>query len=420
MKRVKQRNKIAPSMWWSSIVLFVIWMLFFLNKDFVLNSDLRLHYEFALQLPSVLRIGLKAFEQQVKYARAISYPAWHIFFLIVYEIFSIISDRLGFTDNVETLSLLSQAVVNSALLLFCFWIIFYVYKRYYKMEKKWAQIFAVAIMFVGPIYFPLVHKSYYIGQFTANPWHNPTSFAVKPIAVVTFFLYCWIYNQHNKVIKKDKRMENLSLSIFSLCLFVSGYLKPNFYQVFVPALFAFCVIDVFRTKFKSFIFCLKTGIAVLPVCIMALLQYMISFTAVGNKVMLRPFQVWSHFTPNILGSFIISMAFPIASYSLGGRLKKRAKEDAAFPLSILFFLSAVSQFILFSFEEGWTSGDFVWGVYLATLIIFIVESSNNIKKCIRKEDVNIKTAIVFILFGLHVLCGIGYFCACYIFDSFYI
>ena len=423
MKRVKRRNRIYRknhSMLWNSIVLFIIWMLFFLNRDFVINCDLRLHYEFALQLPTVLKIGLKEFEQKVKYAHILSYPGWHIFFLLVYKSFSVLSGRFGLTVNTENLSILSQAVVNSVLLLLTFWIIFYVNKIFYKMEKKWAQIFAVGIMFVGPIYLPLVHKTYYIGQFTANPWHNPTSFAVRPIAVATFFLYCWIWNQHNDVIKRiNRRKENLLLLVFSLSLLISGYLKPSFYQIFVPALFAFCVIDVLRTKFKSFVFCMKTAMAVLPVCVMALLQYLTSFITVGNKVILSPFKVWSYFTPNIVGSFVISMAFPIASYLFCRYSEKRTQHDSTFLLSILLFGSAVSQFVLFSFEEGWTAGDFVWGVYLATLIVFIVES-NNVKKFIQKEGMNIKSALVAFLLSLHVLCGVGYFCACYILDAFYI
>lgn len=400
--------------------LFFLWMIFFLNKEFVYNCDLRLHYEFALQLPSIFEMGIGRFEEEVKYAHILSYPGWHLLFLLFYNILSNICGLLGIAANTGTLSVISQAILNSLVLILTFYAVVCVYRRYYKVAEKWAWTFGVIIMFVGPLYLHIVNPSYYIGQFTANPWHNPTTFIVKPITIGVFFLYCWIWKKHNSTSTIEvKKQENKLLIIFGLCLLISGYFKPSFYQSFVPALFVFCVIDVFRTKFKNFIFCLKTGIAVFPVCLIALIQYLTSFTAVGNRVILKPFEVWEYFTPHIVGSFMLSMAFPILSFFLCRRAEKKEKFEPSFLLGILFFLSALTQFILFSFEEGWAFGDFVWGVYLATLIVFII-GVNNLYHYMCEKGIDVKGIIATAFLGLHLICGLGYFCACYVLDSFYI
>ena len=406
-----------------SIGLFIIWLIFFLNEEFVLSNDLILHSEFALKLPDLPEMGIQNFSQKVKYSHILSYPGWHILFLGIFSICERVSEFLDISTGKEALSVVAQAIENAALLVLTFRIIVSVNGRYYGLDKKWSDIFGVIVMFVGPLYIPIVNRRYYIGQFTANPWHNPTTFAIKPLAVGTFFLYCWIWKRHRRFLntdrlgKKERKKENISLCGFSLCLLIGAYLKPNFYQVFVPALFCFCVIDVIRSRFRSLFFCIKTGFSVMPVCAMALAQYLTSFTASDNKVVFRPFEVWGSFTGNMAGSLLVSIAFPVEAYLLCSVPEKKS-EDPALLLSILVFVSGISQFILFSFEEGGGAGDFVWGVYLAVLFLFIV-GCNRVFKYIRvKKRLDWKGMIAVLLLSLHFLCGVGYFLGCFLCNSF--
>lgn len=408
-----------------SISMFVMWLAFYLNKDFVVNSDLRLHYEFALELPKLFEMGIRKFSQEVRYSHILSYPGWHIIFLIIYSICNSICRLLKLPINSETCSIVAQAIENSMLVIVSFYIILSVYKKYFKMSKKWACLFSLAMMYVGPLYLPVINSKYYLGQFTANPLHNPTTLAVKPFAIGIFFFYCWILDEHNKVMysgqvhKKQIICENVSLAVFGMSLLVSAWLKPSFYQIYLPALFAFCVLDCIKTRFKKLKFYIKTGIALLPMGIMILVQYVTSFIRTGNNIVVKPFEVWGIFSNNMPGSFILSLAFPILAYLLYRGIRKNFVANTASIFAMLVFASAFGQFILFSFDIGADAGDFIWGVYLATSIIFMI-GIGILWEYVKKVGINLKSSVAILMFCLHLICGIVYFGACFLQGSYFI
>lgn len=388
------------------LILMVVWIVFYLNKTYVLSCDLRLHYEVALKLHLILEGGMQLFKDSTKYVQIIGYPGWHIIFLII----NYLCRYLPLEISEDMLPIVAQAIENSVVLVITFRLIKLVYQRYFKINELWSNIFSIMMMFVGPLYLPIVNIKYYLGQFTANPWHNPTTIIVKPFAIGAFFLYCYIYDNRNNA----KNRTNILLVCFSALLVIGGIMKPSFYETFVPALFVFCVVDVIITRFKSLWFCIKTGFAVIPVCILALVQCALTFTKEGiGGIILAPFAEWSNFTNNYVGSFLISFAFPIAVFCIVG-FKKYIKKSYVL-LSILLLCSSLSQFIVFGFENGGGAGDFIWGVYLAVAILFIVCSYMLWEYGKDKRDT--KYYVTALIFGLHFLCGVGYFVACYIIGS---
>lgn len=72
-----------------AILLFVIFLLFYLNETFVCdagNSDMEPHFRFALNIPLVFELGLKQFEKEIPYGIIIAYPMWHLLFDVIYII----------------------------------------------------------------------------------------------------------------------------------------------------------------------------------------------------------------------------------------------------------------------------------------------------------------------------------------------
>ena len=326
------------------VLLMVIFLLFFLNRDFISSSDMDEHYKFALKLHLLFDVGIDRFREEVQYAHIISYPAWHLFFLLIYYIVDKVGQLFRYNADGENLAIVSQAIENTILVLTSYEIVVLCYEKYYRLKKTIAIILGVVITFVGPIYLPLISRKYYLGQFTANPWHNPTIFMARPIAIFCFFLYCYLYNQRTEGITKKK--ENSMFISFSVGLLVSAFCKPSFYQALLPALFVFCIIDMLVTKFKYIEFSIKTAIAVLPVCVLAIVQYLTSFGDGYNTIKFAPFEVWNIFSENKIGALLISMAFPIIVFvECKGKI-------FSFPdglLGGLLFLSSVGKFVYFSF-----------------------------------------------------------------------
>ena len=383
------------------IGLFGMLIRFFLNRNFILSSDMDEHYHFALQLPLVLKIGITDFKTRVQYPHLISYPGWHIFFDIIYFIILKCAELFRWHIERETIEIYSQAIENTILILVTFAIIIKCYIQYYKINEYISIICGFCLLFVGPLYVPQINSRYYLGQFTANPWHNPTIFMVKPFAVFCFFIFCYLYNHRGKM---HKGKENILFAVFSISLLFSAWMKPSFYQAFLPALCLFCIIDVVNTKFKEILFCLKTAIAVLPVCTLAIMQYATSFGESDISIIFAPWEVWNMYTPNKGGSILLSMAFPIFVLFA---CKFRILRTVDGLLSQLFFFSAVIQFILFSFTGNAGTGDFLWGVYLSVLIVFMVCGNYFLKMK------GIKFRISGMILLMHFICGLIYWIKVY-------
>lgn len=397
--------------------LVCLWFAFFMNIHFALDiSDMVPHYTFAIRLRTISSIGLKSFIAEDPMSHAISYPAWHILFLgirkIVYELCSLF---LVPEDYGETVNIIAQAIENALLLTITFLIVLREFGK-----RNISIILAVCMMFIGPLFVPFINSHYYLGQLTANPWHNPTSFMIKPISVLIFFLYIKMVESREVLQGKGKNGFNEShyFIIFSGLLVISAFCKPNFYQVFLPALIVFCIIDLVMTKGKSFLFCVKTAVSVLPVCICAVIQFQLSFLIRNNGqsgICFSWLEMWHKYSQNIIGSIIISILFPLFVCYL---YKKEILKDRMLLLSILLIFSAVLQFAFF-YNLNFVTGDFLWGCYLSVFLLFMV-SVIKMKEYKEKYGRNILYKIGAILFLLHFITGLGYFIAIFCTGNFLI
>lgn len=388
------------------ILLFGLFLLFYLNEKFIYNnhSDMEAHFRFALNIPLVFELGLDQFGKEVSYAHIISYPGWHLLFDVIYTFLSrVISSDMG-----ETTILLAQALENSGLLVVTFVVMEKCMQKYYHLTERVSVGLAIINMFIGPLFIPGISQNYYLGQFTANPWHNPTILMIKPLAVFTFFLYCYLVQERSK--SENFKKQNILFVVLTLCLLFGAWMKPSFYQAFVPALFVFCIVDLIKTKGASLKFDIKTGFAVLPVCVLALIQYIVSFDNTENGIIWAPGCVWESLSDNIGLSFFLSMAFPLFILILS---KGKMLKSVDGLLSVLFFLTSFGMFACLSFSEHGDYGDFLWAVYLAVLMLFIV-----FEKYLLELGKGVKLIGGSVLLGMHFVCGVLYFVMIYIEGTF--
>lgn len=387
----------------------IVLMIFYTNPTFVAQCDIRLHYEFAMNIPLLFENGLEWFADNVKYAHVLSYPGWHFFFLLVYKVCKIGTDA-GFI-SIDYLPVLASAIVNTAFSIITIFITSFGLQRCFEIKINSALCISGIMTFVGPIFLPVFTNKYYLGQFTANPWHNPTTIAVEPFSIACFFLLYYLRKKNREV---EEKKINIMLGIFAGLLLISAFFKPSFYQSFVPAVIVFLGFDFFFLKQGTKKMNIKCALATVPVCMLAVFQYMISFSSTSNGIVIKPFEVWLIFSKNLLVSFVCSYLFIIVVVAL---LHKIVCKKEYVIISGLYVASAVSQFILFSFAQKAETGDFLWGVYLASYTIFL-SGIILLRDWIKEYGFDLRAKIAAGVLGGHVVCGIGYFVAIYLCGSF--
>lgn len=95
------------------------------------------------------------------------------------------------------------------------------------------HLISAALLFVISVYAPFFNKFMYLGQWSPNIWHNPTTFLLKPFALLGFFgMYHYIQGSS---FTKNK----LFVIGLSALLTISIWAKPSFVITFYPALFIY-------------------------------------------------------------------------------------------------------------------------------------------------------------------------------------
>lgn len=148
-------------------------------------------------------------------------PFWH---LLTYLVVSV------FRCRVE----IAAGIVSGLLIVATYVIAFCAIRRAVPgLESHEAAGLDLVLHLAGPIYAWFFNKTPYLGQGSPNIWHNPTSIAVRPIALLVFVLVS------SMVIKA--RSEDFEHGIpagtavlTGLLLILSCLAKPSFVQVFIP------------------------------------------------------------------------------------------------------------------------------------------------------------------------------------------
>jgi len=288
-------------------------------------------------------IGLLFTEQNV-----ISYPIWHLLVMFL-------GKWIGQNS--------AAVVVTSLFNLLTAYVVFIIMRKITAISEIEAGIYTSMIILCGPLYIPAINKYYYLGQFTGNTWHNPTNIAVKAVAVVlTYMMYKCIY-EYKQIQGKKYYI------IISVLLVISALLKPTYVQVAFPtlALVYACQILTRKIDWKSMwkLFC-----TTLPTGCVIIYQLLSMYGEGGSRgvkgagLSISLFEWWKLWSTNLLGSFLISFAFPLLLIICRGKAYWKNKRNI---FILVFFLVGFLEFALL--YEG-KAGNFCWGVLLATFIVF--------------------------------------------------
>jgi hypothetical protein len=189
-------------------------------------------------------------------------------------------------------------------------------------------------------------------------------------------------------------------------VFLNIITKPNFFLCFV-VVFPLAALIRYRLQ-KEFFLCL---IPPFVGGVLLVLQYVAIFQlgAYGygkpeeSGVAIVPFAWWSLYTKNILVSFLLSAAFPLAYLIF--YFKRVASEQFVYYAYLLFAFGVIIMIFLTETGVRETHGNFQWGAVAGSYILFFAVALDFARHALQTKALNLKDKIIAAIFALHVASG---------------
>ena len=266
------------------------------------------------------------------------------------------------------------------------------------LSERKICLLAVGLMVLTALYMPWFNVEPYLGQTSPTTWHNPTNMAVKPVALLAFLWFLKLYLREQKV----KAVEFAGLS--GLLLF-SCFVKPSFVQGFLPAVVLFLLVELYRTKGKSFLFSLKMAAVFIPSGIYFLVTFFSMFgVSAERSIGISPFEVLKLDAAHPLISILQTIAFPLFVLCiLGGR---QIWQDKSLLFSLAFDAASLLEYILLIEVTEPESGNFEWALQLALFTLFAMTALRFYQKKDKKPWMDLAGNGLLLY---HVLSGIFYY-----------
>ena len=284
-------------------------------------------------------------------------------------------------------------------------------------------LFMVSMLYrVDGGYIPGIY-SRYRGVYSPNPYHNATYLATRPFAIAAFFIFIEILNSYQK---KTNIKDHV---FFSVALFLSTIAKPSFTFVLVPTAGIIMLWRLFRSKFSNFKQTVKLGLCFIPTFIVLLYQFFGVFGPVEETesgVGFGLVRAWSYHCDNIPLAIVLAMAFPLTVLCFNF---KELKQHNLFRFTWQIMSVSMLETLLL-YEKGFreSHGNFFWGymhglffAFMGTAIFLFEKTCAVIgDKQTEKRLLKIGLLLVqWLVFALHLICGVLYFQRLYQGGTFY-
>lgn len=313
------------------------------------------------------------------------------------------------------------AAFNSLL---TFFIIDKLVSRYQKTSGLAAALASGMLNYVFPLYVSWFNTYHYEGQFSINPYFNPTHMAVKPFGLLAFALALDLimrYRGDSPIFFQSEKFERFRYAAFGLALFWSVFTKPTFAYMLLPTgalyLIAEWLLHFIRKDGeckKTWAFMVKIGCASLPAVCYVLLEYAAFYLWGGTnedaKVAVYPFlTAWHLYSPNVLVSIILAMLFPLWMFITNIKYFLGTVEGR---LGVLGYVVGALEFSFFV-ETGFklTHLNFSWPMMSGMLLFWVVATARLVHLTCSEEDSKWGNAVVmigWIFMIIHVCSGLVY------------
>ena len=327
--------------------------------------------------------------------------------------------------SIQAAASMATALFNAASAVLVIWLL----ERYLKGRPAGAWLSgtaAVIALTAGPLYLRFYNSSYYLGQGSPNPWHNPTSTAVRPFMILITILTAdyWALDKTAAVRMGKRAVKKTTLYQLALMvlLFLSTITKPSFLMVYLPACGLIALARLIAGKGKNFVSLLIQHLYFIPSLLVFLWQYLkiyilgggVASQAGETGIAIDFFKVAGMYAPSVLFSLILKMAFPFLVILLW---RKVIFKDRLFQLTFLQFIMGL--LITWTFVETGkraSHGNFGWGNILASsmlwifcVVFYVRELTQNREAIGKSVGLKIKFGVPGAVLLWHFLAGAAYY-----------
>lgn len=389
MKELERKFRACPA--WA-VVLAGAMILFTCGFTTALvGIDYEAHNEIAMMLR--LRHPLETFRDHPE-------PMWH---LMVYLLVKLTHMRLE----------IAAAIVSGMFVLFAYAVSYAVLRKSMpELEGSVIAFMCILLHIVIAIYVPWFNKEPYMGQGSPTVWHNCTSIAVKPFALLAFLMTVDII--------EECRLSGFSKSVpvskgvgLGVMLLLSCLAKPSFVQIYYPAIFTLMVIWLIVYHKENFRMALQLVAVCVPSLLLTILQFVLAFYGTNKHaggVTIAPFVVAKQFSPNIWISMLLAMAFPLFML-VAAAIDKKVGWSEIFAW-ILLGWGILWRLLMSEKGDRAAHGNFTWGYILGLYLVWFVGIRSYLKMYWDGEGAQNSRGPVFwiatVLLALHSLSGVYY------------
>lgn len=238
-----------------------------------------------------------------------------------------------------------------------------------------AAVFTLLLSISSAVFVPWFNPKPYLGQGSPNPWHNPTTIMVRPIALLIFVL---VMGECLRVqrggFQKGQGLRIWKGFALAVLLVLSNLSKPSFIQVFYPAIFVLMFLWLFAYRFRNFPFGMQLLVCCLPSVGLMGMQFLSAFYGTTNSdsagVVIAPFKVAGLYTDNIAISTLLVLAFPLLMGLCS--IIRRTFDWTDFFAWVMLLVGMAEKFLLAEGGSRMAHGNFSWGYIIALYLLWFV------------------------------------------------
>lgn len=244
----------------------------------------------------------------------------------------------------------------------------------------------------------------YLGVFTPNPYHNATYLAVRPFAIICFFVFVDLLKSYEKDFSWKKGIA------FSILLLIATMTKPTFTLLLVSTAGLIMLFRLIRSRFANFKSTIFLGICFIPTFCDLLYQFFGMFNNTANRSSSIAFgwlTAWKIYCGNIPLAIGLAWAFPIVVFLIHHR---EVKENKAYRFSLqLAVISLIMVMVLYETGRRSIHMNFSWIYMHGMFFAFVMSAIVMIKSTLQKDKKWYLLGIEWIFYFWHLGCGLVYF-----------
>lgn len=275
----------------------------------------------------------------------------------------------------------------------------------------WAVLTSFCVFFISMLYLPgrprfLGITNSYLGVFTPNPYHNLTYMATRPFAIASFFLFAGILDYY------EERTDRKEFFLFGLSLLLTTMTKPSYTLILVSTAGLVMLYRLFRGRWKNFKRSFYLGLAFVPTFIDLLYQFGGVFgdsskAGEAGGIGLGIGSVWKLYTNNIPLAIVLALGFPLAVLAFH---KRALRKNTLYRFSwAQLIVSIMELFLLYENGRRFSDANFSWGYMHGIFFVFVTSVLVLAEDMIKKQGKKWAVGVQWLLFALHLACGVGYF-----------